>query len=396
MRCSVRQLLHLLGFSIYRVGAAGSDLTAAHESRHVSTVLAGELRQSSDDLTRLARTYVVSGDALWEQQYFEVLDIRNGKKPRPPGYEKIYWDFRAANVTPAGPGHEGSSTTESLMDRMKAAGFSESEFAKLKEAAANSDDLVKTETIAMNLVKGQYEDGQGGFSKKGEPDLARAQAMMHDANYHTYKAKIMKPVDEFLGLLDQRTAAAVATASAARDRWYDIALASIAVLVLSAIGSLVYAQSWIRGRLGAEPGALVDAVQGLAQVNWQSDWATRAGTPNSVFGACFKWLRTSHDRWHRCAARPMAWPRPAPDCAGQPGPAPAHRTAGQRAAADRGDDGAARHHRATTTPTTPSRPTNWPWVPRPWPCKAATWSARWSPPCRASTTAAARSATSSA
>ncbi len=274
-----------LGFSIYRVGVAGSDLTAAHESRHVSTVLAGELRQSSDDLTRLARTYVVSGDALWEQQYFEVLDIRNGKKPRPPGYEKIYWDFRAANVTPAGPGHEGSSTTGSLMDRMKAAGFSESEFAKLKEAAANSDDLVKTETIAMNLVKGQYEDGQGGFSKKGEPDLARAQAMMHDANYHTYKAKIMKPVDEFLGLLDQRTAAAVATASAARDRWYAIALASIAVLVLSAIGSLVYAQSWIRGRLGAEPGALVDAVQGLAQGDLAVRLGNESGNANSVLGA---------------------------------------------------------------------------------------------------------------
>jgi len=275
----------VLAVSIYRVGAAGSDLTAAHESRHVSTMLAAELRQSSDDLTRLARTYVVSGDAVWEQQYFEVLDIRNGKKPRPPGYEKIYWDFRAANVTPAGPGHEGSSTTESLMDRMKAAGFSDSEFAKLKEAAANSDDLVKTETIAMNLVKGHYEDGRGGFSKKGEPDLARARAMMHDANYHAYKAKIMKPVDEFFVLLDQRTAALVASATATRDRWYAMALASIAALVLSAIGSLVYAQSWVRSRLGAEPGALVGAVQSLAQGNLAVQLANESGNTNSVSAA---------------------------------------------------------------------------------------------------------------
>lgn len=57
----------LLAYSIYRVGVAGSDLTAAHESRHASMALAGELRQSSDDLTRLARTYVVSGDSMWEQ-----------------------------------------------------------------------------------------------------------------------------------------------------------------------------------------------------------------------------------------------------------------------------------------------------------------------------------------
>jgi methyl-accepting chemotaxis protein len=36
---------------------------------------------------------------------------------------------------------------------MKQASFSNEEFAKLKEAQANSDDLVKSETIAMNAVK---------------------------------------------------------------------------------------------------------------------------------------------------------------------------------------------------------------------------------------------------
>lgn len=274
-----------LVLSIYRVSQANDALTAAHQSRYVSTVLAGELRQSSDDLTRLARTYVVSGNALWEQQYFEVLDIRNGKKSRPSGYERIYWDFLAAHITPAGPGHEGPGTTASLLERMKAAGFSDSEFTKLREATANSDDLVKTETIAMNMVKGLYEDGQGGFNKKGEADLTRARAMMHDADYHRYKAKIMKPLDEFLYLLDQRTASAVATASAIRDRWYQIAIISIAALILSAIGSLIYVQSWIQRRLGSEPGALVDAVQSLAQGNLTVLLIDESKDASSVSGA---------------------------------------------------------------------------------------------------------------
>ncbi|HSI49821.1 MAG TPA: methyl-accepting chemotaxis protein [Ideonella sp.] len=255
----------LLVVSIYQVGAASDRLSVAHESRHVSALLADELRQSSDDLTRLARTYVVSGDPMWEQQYFEVLDIRNGKKPRPPGYERIYWDFRAAGTVPSGPGHEGSSTSVSLLDSMKAAGFTEAEFAKLKEAAANSDDLVKTETVAMNMVKGLYADGNGGFSKKGEPDLAQAQAMMHNADYHRYKAKIMKPVDEFFGMLDERTAAAVTLANTSRQRWYAAALVSLALMFASAIGSLFYAQSWIRRRLGAEPDAVVATMRSIAQ-----------------------------------------------------------------------------------------------------------------------------------
>ena len=99
-----------------------------------------------------------------------------------------------------------------LLEMMKNAGFTEAEFAKLKEAAGNSDDLVKTETVAMNMVKGLYEDGKGGFTRKAEPDFAKARAMMHDADYHRFKAKIMKPVDEFFTLLDQRTEASVVAA----------------------------------------------------------------------------------------------------------------------------------------------------------------------------------------
>lgn len=61
-------------------------LSQAATNRYQMYQLADELRQSSDDLTRLARTYVVSGgEAKWEKQYFEILDIRNGKIPRPQG-----------------------------------------------------------------------------------------------------------------------------------------------------------------------------------------------------------------------------------------------------------------------------------------------------------------------
>jgi methyl-accepting chemotaxis protein len=274
-----------LAYAVYMVGVADHKLNKVHESRHLSMLLADELRQSSDDLTRLARTYVVSGEAMWEQQYFEVLDIRNGKRPRPQGYEKIYWDYRAAKTQPVRAGPEGKVSTMPLLDRMKAAGFSEMEFAKLKEAATNSDDLVRTETIAMNLVKGLYDDGQGGFTKKGEPDLTRAKAMMHDATYHAYKVKIMQPVDEFLDLLDQRTSSAVAAATATRDLWYGISLAGVAALVLSSIGSLVYAQSWIRGKLGTEPNDLVGAMQKLAQGNLTVSLVNKAESTHNVLGS---------------------------------------------------------------------------------------------------------------
>src|SRR5690606_3437754 len=97
---------------------------------------------------------------------------------------------------------------------MREAGFTKEELAKLEEARNYSDTLVKTETIAMNAVKGKFDDGKGGFSKEGAPDLEMARELMHNRDYHINKARIMKPVDEFFVMLDARTRGAVESAQA--------------------------------------------------------------------------------------------------------------------------------------------------------------------------------------
>ncbi len=65
----------------------------ANESRQLSSLLVDELRQSSDDLTRMVRAYVVTGDTIYRQHYQEILDIRDGRKPRPVLYHYVYWDL---------------------------------------------------------------------------------------------------------------------------------------------------------------------------------------------------------------------------------------------------------------------------------------------------------------
>ncbi|MFP6579361.1 MAG: methyl-accepting chemotaxis protein, partial [Myxococcota bacterium] len=46
---------------------------SAQTRRHQSYLLADELRQSSDDLTRFARTYVVTGNERYKRYFDEVL-----------------------------------------------------------------------------------------------------------------------------------------------------------------------------------------------------------------------------------------------------------------------------------------------------------------------------------
>ncbi len=271
----------MLVFALYKVGVVNDNLAQVTLNRYNSYLLAGELRQSSDDLTRLARTYVVSGDPEWEKQYFEILNIRNGKQPRPNQYEKIYWDFRAAGTDPG----RGTGESVALQELMKRAGFTEAEFAKLKEAQNNSDDLVNTETVAMNLVKGQLADGKGGFTLKGAPDMQRAQQMMHDKNYHLFKAKIMKPVDEFLTLIDQRTLGAVEAAVAQKNLWYALLVGAIALTVLVVVGFLVGMVRVILARFGADPMVVREAVNTIKDGNLTVNVPLQRGDEGSVMAA---------------------------------------------------------------------------------------------------------------
>ena len=109
------------------------SLTDSASNRYQSYILANELRQSSDDLTRMARTFVATGDARFEKQFRSVLAIRNGEQPRPNHYNHIYWDFLAAfDGHPLE--HDLTDKKRSLHNLMIEQGFSADELELLKEA----------------------------------------------------------------------------------------------------------------------------------------------------------------------------------------------------------------------------------------------------------------------
>ncbi len=186
--------------------AAEVRLETANERQYSSYLLADELRQSSDDLTRLARTYVITGDPSYEAQYMDILAIRNGEMERPLDYHRIHWDFVAAGR----PVSSGSGITRSLEDLMRDEGFTKEEFALLAEAKSNSDGLVALEVKAMNAVKGRFADAGGNYTVSGEPDFKLARELLHSKEYHQFKADIMAPIHEFLGSPEKRISAQIA------------------------------------------------------------------------------------------------------------------------------------------------------------------------------------------
>jgi methyl-accepting chemotaxis protein len=184
-------------------------LNRAQANRYESYRLAQELRRSSDELTRLARTYVITGEPAYETEYWHILAVRNGESPRPDG-QKI--------------------ALRTLMERQ---GFTAGEFAKLGEAEDNSNALVTTETIAMNAMKGRFADGAGGYTKAAAPDPELARRIMHDETYHADKDVIMNPITEFEELIDDRTEATVRTVKRRTD------MLVLAVVVLATMAAVL-------------------------------------------------------------------------------------------------------------------------------------------------------------
>ncbi len=176
-------------------------LEDAYQMQHKSLILAQELRQSSDDLTRMARTYVVTGNPKFEKQFKTTFDIRNGDKPRPKRYNGIFWDFYTL-----GQGEpEFLGEKVALQELMKRANFPQSELNLLFKSKKESDDLTNLEHKAMNAVKGIFQDENGQYTIYGKPNLKLARDIMHSDEYHEAKIRIMKPLDEFYKAFESRT-----------------------------------------------------------------------------------------------------------------------------------------------------------------------------------------------
>lgn len=176
-------IILFISFGLYVHSEKLVDKANLH--RQISYKLADQLRQSSDDLSQMARSYVATQDPRYKKYYLDVLAIRNGMKPKPQGYSDIYWDLVLANES--FPSESGEAI--SLLQEMHQSGFTELELRKMAEAIAYSNHLAALELEAMKLIE---DDGPDA-----EINHTRAKLMLHDEEYYHVKVMIMQPINEF-------------------------------------------------------------------------------------------------------------------------------------------------------------------------------------------------------
>jgi len=219
---TIASLLLALGYvSTWQVRTASLQAEAENR-RHESFRLSEAMRASSNDLTRMVRLYVSTGDSRYKDYYDEILAIRNGTAPRPLDYDGSLWD----RVLVQGRGALKYGPPKSLLSLMRDAQFSDAEFAALEESRQASDALAEIEIAVMARVGQRIAAGvDARYINDVYPDYQR----LADAGYHGHKAEIMAAVERFEQKVDERTRAEV---QALRERNQRLLTSQISFLVL--------------------------------------------------------------------------------------------------------------------------------------------------------------------
>lgn len=197
-----------LGLSIFMVVACALSFTAyviaekkidaSFEERTRTLGLAEELHDSSEDLTSMARAYVVSGKPAFKRNFQLILDIRDGKADRPNNYSSINWNnSERYDLSSA----ESGTRKIAYLDLLKQAGFSAPELKKLEQSKILSDKLALTEMEAFRLSE--------ATGPERAPKKAQAIELLFGEDYLAAKRAIMLPIHELYEMVNQRTQAQV-------------------------------------------------------------------------------------------------------------------------------------------------------------------------------------------
>ena len=260
-------LVMLLGAGLFAVTvlqrATATQRTEAEHRRMTSFLLADQMRQSSNDLTRMARLYVTTGERRFRRYYDQILAIRRGDAPRPRNYESSFYD----RVLAAGDAAVPTGPPTSLPELMRRAHFSGREFTAFKASLDASDELAQLERRVMDRVAPRIA---AGVDRAYLSDVAPHYRLLFDRSYHREKARTMSAIDRFRKLVDDRTRA---HADVLRNRTETLLAVQSATLVLLALTLL--ATLALAARMITQPLRRLTAVTRRMA---KGDWSQRAPT----------------------------------------------------------------------------------------------------------------------
>ena len=224
-------LLALLAVTTLQLQTAG-ERAEAESRRSNSFELAEGLRQSSNDLTRMVRLYVSTGEARYRDHYREILEIRKGTAARPVDYDNAFWD----RVVARSEGKVVYGPPRALLDLLRDADFAPAEFAALEAGKSASDRLAKVEIDVMAKTRDRVDPPvDASEAAIVHPLLLRLQ----NEDYHAAKGEIMNSIQTLVSLVNSRTASELASLQSRGALLTALQLAIIALMAGVSVAALV-------------------------------------------------------------------------------------------------------------------------------------------------------------
>ncbi|MFM9437835.1 diguanylate cyclase (GGDEF)-like protein/PAS domain S-box-containing protein [Janthinobacterium sp. CG_23.3] len=249
-------MLTVMGAVIFHALQIEQRVNRGEEHRLRSLTLADELFQSSEDLTRMARSYVTTADPAYEARYDAILAIRNGRRPRPLRYSPTYGNLAGMGRGPAVAMGEATPLSELI----RREGAAAREFDLLRQSLANSDALVAFERLAFAAVKERHAH-----------ERAAAVGLLYGPRYLDAKATIMAPIQRFADAINARTKRELNTLQRQLQLQVMLLMALVLLALVGVIGVILYTRRAVLLPLG-QLGRHADQVA-------RGDYAARCAVP---------------------------------------------------------------------------------------------------------------------
>src|SRR5690606_39031492 len=249
--------------------------------------MVGELQQETTLLRRLVSAYTTTADPRYLLYYYDVLAIREGRKPAPRVRDQsLYWDEVIAGRRP----HQLPEHAKGLplLARMKALDFSRQELDALQRVLNASERLKRTEQVAFAATQGLYDPRQQSYVSDGVPDLKLASELVHSPAYELQSADLARAMAYLSMATDARTATARTDAAAQLERYIlltlgvDLALLPGLLMGLYALRSRLLRPIQKLGQVAQQLARGQYEARAIGRDKWVEELATLGVTLNTM------------------------------------------------------------------------------------------------------------------
>lgn len=239
---TITLLLTGLGVLLYQIEEQSTSLDQSMLMTQERVLLAQELKQSSDNLTKFARAYAATGNPKWKQLFNQVLAVRNGMSPVPEGHQFEYWDLVSMPSEYLPGGSAGVKTFDSLLERMAKSGISDNELNLLRQALAYSDNLVNLERQAFDAIEGVERNKRGIIQV--QPDSEKALDILFSNTYFQEKGRIMTPIGDFYKTVNDRAKSEWKQSSDSLHALNKVQAWVFGLMVVTLMGTFAFLWRW--------------------------------------------------------------------------------------------------------------------------------------------------------